>query len=48
MINGLEDVLKASIISPIIIYPYSLNYARNFLLTMAEVDHRLNQLQNGS
>ena len=25
----------------------SLNYARIFLLTLAEIDHRLNQLQHG-
>ena len=49
MISGLVDTLKnmnnTTCNNNLAIN--SLNYTRNFLLSLAEIDHRLNQFQNG-
>ena len=49
MINGLVDTLKGvnNTFYNSNLAVNSLNYARMFMLSLAEVDHRLNILQNG-
>ena len=49
MINGLVDALKSTnrTTHNNSIAINSLNYARNFLLTLTEIDHRLNQSCSG-
>ena len=49
MINRIVDTLKSinNITCNNNLTINSLNYARNFLLTLIEIDHRLNQLCNG-
>ena len=49
MINGLVDVLKSTnnTVYHRNLAINSLNYARKFLLTLAEIDNRLNLLKDG-
>ena len=49
MINGLVDDLKSinNITYNNNLAKIVLNYTRNFVLTLVEIEHRLNQLYNG-